>query len=425
MLLLGLICSLSVQSQEMHFAVISDVHVMDSSLLVREGKAFEDYVSHDRKMLKESSEILDDLIGKLIAERPAFVLLTGDLTKDGEEVSHRYVANCLNRLKAEGILTLVIPGNHDVNNPHAVAFNGDTTERVRTVSAEEFAEIYAPFGYADAIARDTASLSYIYAINDTLRILALDACKYEENDFEQNVCHHDGRIKTATMDFIRSQIQEAHDKGIRVLGMMHHGIVEHWKYQNRVIPGYLVDDWERTTDEFSELGLEIVFTGHSHAQDVTLRKKGKRMIYDIETGSPVSYPSPYRLVTLRENTLDIRSRFIENIPDYTGDLLFPEYAKTFLETGVYNVIMGMLSDKLPDEVKDLAAKTLAHYMVVSYRGDEQMTDDNRKEIKRIAKLIRKHSFMQSKVFTAVSRSLLTDLTPADNDVMIEMRNRKH
>lgn len=424
MMLIGLAVCISMQSQEMNFAVISDVHVMEPFLLAKEGKAFDDYVSHDRKMLKESSAILDDLIGKLIAERPAFILLTGDLTKDGEKVSHQQVARCLNRLKAEGIQTLVIPGNHDVNNPHAVAFREDTTERVSIVSAEEFAGIYAPFGYGDAFARDTASLSYVYAINDTLRILGLDACKYEENNFENNVCRHDGRIKPATIDFIREQMQEARDNGIRVLGMMHHGIVEHWKHQDRVIPGYLVDDWKKTANELSKLGLEIVFTGHSHAQDITLRKKGKHKIYDIETGSSVSYPSPYRIVAFRGNTLDIRSRFIENIPNYSGELPFPEYAKTFLETGVYNVVIDMFPNKLPANVKELAAKTLAHYMVRSYRGDEQMTDADRAEIKRITKLIRKHSFMQSKVFAAVSRSLLTDLTPADNDIIIEMQNIK-
>lgn len=424
LMLLGLVVCLSVQAQETRFAVISDVHVMSPSLLVEEGKAFTDYVAHDRKMLKESPVILDDLVEKLLAEHPAFVLLTGDLTKDGEEVSHRDVADRLEKLKAAGIRTLVIPGNHDVNNPHAVAFKGDTTERVHTVSAKEFADIYAPFGYGDALARDTASLSYLYAINDTLRILALDACKYEENDFDANVCRHDGRLKPETMAFIRKQVKDAREKGIRVLCMMHHGIVEHWKYQNRIAPGYLVDGWKKVADTFAKLGLEVVFTGHSHAQDITLRKKGKRMIYDIETGSSVSYPSPYRLVTFRGNTLDIRSRFIESIPTYRGELPFPEYAKTFLEAGVHNVVIDMFPKKLPDEVQELAANTIARYMVVSYRGDEQMTDADRQEIKRVGKLIRKHSFLWSKVFKAVSRSLLTDLTPADNDFTIELRSVK-
>ena len=37
-------------------AVISDLHVMAPQLLVSEGKAFEDYLIKDRKMLRESAD---------------------------------------------------------------------------------------------------------------------------------------------------------------------------------------------------------------------------------------------------------------------------------------------------------------------------------------------------------------------------------
>ncbi|MPM76525.1 hypothetical protein SDC9_123523 [bioreactor metagenome] len=105
--------------------------------------------------------------------------------------------------------------------------------------------MYADYGYGTALARDEHSLSYVFEpAGSNLRILAIDACKYEENDFEKSICRHDGRIKPQTMKFIAQQVADARREGKRIIGMIHHGVVSHWKYQNRVMKGYLVDDWK-------------------------------------------------------------------------------------------------------------------------------------------------------------------------------------
>lgn len=110
-------------------AIISDLHVMAPELLVNEGTAFEQYLNRDRKMLRESLEILDSLVGDILELKPNLVLVTGDLTKDGERVSHQLVAGRLQRLVDAGIQVLVVPGNHDINNPDARIYDGDTATR--------------------------------------------------------------------------------------------------------------------------------------------------------------------------------------------------------------------------------------------------------------------------------------------------------
>ena len=47
-------------------AIISDLHVMAPELLVNEGAAFERYLNQDRKMLRESLEILDTLVNDIL-----------------------------------------------------------------------------------------------------------------------------------------------------------------------------------------------------------------------------------------------------------------------------------------------------------------------------------------------------------------------
>ena len=406
------------QVSPIEIAVISDVHVMAPSLLVKEGAAFDEYMRSDRKMLKESAALLDALTEQLLKANPQFVFLTGDLTKDGEAVSHAYLkTHCLEKLKRAGILVLVIPGNHDINNPHAVSYDGDRKERVETISRDDFARLYADYGYGKALARDAYSLSYVYQLTPELRVLAIDACKYDENDFDEDICRHDGRIRSETMDFIKEQMEDAQRQGIRVIGMMHHGLLEHWKYQNQVIPGYVVDDWKKVRKTLSKEGLEILFTGHAHTQDI-VRYKG---IYDIETGSPVSYPSPYRLVTLKGDSLFVRSQRLTSIDFDTKGMDFQQYGRASTSQGFRTIASGMLPDNVPDSLRQRAVNVVAEAMSDNYHGDECLTDENRKEIKEIKRALRKYSFKWSIIFKKVAYSLWSDKDPADNELLITLQ----
>ena len=142
-------------------AIISDLHVMAPELLVNEGSAFEEYLAKDRKMLRESLEILDTLVNSILELKPDLVLVTGDLTKDGERLSHQLVAAQLQRLIDAGIQVLVVPGNHDINNPDAKVFDGDSATPADTITRAEFAEIYHNMGY-DVIVRFRKSRKVIF-----------------------------------------------------------------------------------------------------------------------------------------------------------------------------------------------------------------------------------------------------------------------
>ncbi len=86
------------------FAVLSDPHVYDSSLGTS-GEAFEDYLSHDRKMLLESVEILEEMVADfLTTDGLEFVIIPGDLTKDGERVCHEKMVSILKPLLEKKVL---------------------------------------------------------------------------------------------------------------------------------------------------------------------------------------------------------------------------------------------------------------------------------------------------------------------------------
>ena len=423
-ILLAALCCVPMAAQESRgwkMAVLSDIHIMAPELLREDGRAFQDYIAHDRKMLKESPALLKTGVAELLKEHPDVVLVTGDLTKDGEKVSHEYVARqLLQPLRQAGIPVYVIPGNHDVNNPHAVIFQKDTMERTATVTPDEFARCYQDYGYGQAIARDEHSLSYVVQLSDSTRLLAIDACKYEENDYARNTCVTGGRIKPETMEFIRQQVADANRHGCRMLTMMHHGLVQHWKWQDKVMADYLVDDWKKQAKAFAKLGLNIVFTGHFHAQDIAGFGKGAaKRVYDIETGSTVSYPLPFRLITFKGRQMRITTDYIRQIPGIRSMEDLDAQARHFAEAGIATIIKDMLPKKVPDAVAADAGKVLGKAYVAHLAGDERMPANYPAELKAACKRLRPYSWKYAFALGKLGKYFYTDLYPADNKLVIE------
>ena len=402
-------------------AIMSDVHLMAPELLKSEGKAFENYIVHDRKMLAQSQELLDSACANVSKFNPQVILITGDLTKDGELVSHQLlVRRYLQPLRKQGIRVFVIPGNHDVNNPHAVVYDGDDAKRTSTISNEDFAQIYHDFGYGDAIAKDSHSLSYVVQLDPKTRLIAVDACEYENNDFDKNICVTAGRIKPETMQFIKQQTDDAHQKGMEVMMMMHHGLVRHFVWQDRVMKEYLVDHWKKNAKKIAKMGIKVCFTGHFHAQDVSQ----KYHITDVETGSTVSYPHPYRLLEVDTNngTLSIKSERIHKLSSMKNDsesLL--QKSERFANSALNSVADNMLPTKVPSDVKKECSGILGEAYAMHLAGDEQRNAIFCSKLKSAVKHLKHYSWKWAFIMKKIGLYLSKDTEPSDNHLMIQYK----
>ncbi len=405
-------------------AIMSDVHLMAPQLLVREGKAIDDYIANDRKMLVQSPELLDSAVKHVVDFRPQVVLVTGDLTKDGERVSHELLVNrYLKPLEEQGTRVFVIPGNHDVNNPHAKVYDGDATKRTATISAEDFALIYKEYGYGEAIARDAHSLSYVVQLDPKIRLIAVDACEYEENDFDKDICVTAGRIKPETMDFIARQAEEAHRQGMDVVMMMHHGIVSHFNWQDKVMKEYLVDNWRKQAQKIAKMGIKVCFTGHFHSQDVS----GKYGLTDMETGSTVSYPHPYRLIEVdgREGTLTVRTERVNELTSMSGSgETLQQKSERYANSALSSVIEPMIPKKVPADVKQECGRVLGEAYAMHLAGDEHPSDDFKARLKAAAKRLKHYSWKWAFIMKKIGKYLSTDTGVADNDLTVYYRNNK-
>ncbi len=330
--------------QPVKICVVADIHYFHSSLLIQDGPAFQEYVSNDRKLLAESAAITESLIDSLIAEEADIVIVTGDITKDGEYVCHQQMAAYFAELEQAGTQVYVTPGNHDINNPNALAFIGDTVMEVPGTDPNQFKYLYSNYGYNQAIALDTASLSYVAEPIPGIQIISMDACRYDEN-YLIGFPESSGGFMPQVLQWIKDRLMEARAQNKIVIGFMHHNILEHFDGQKDLFTQYVIDDFDTISNQFADLGMKVVLTGHFHAQDMIMKvSPGGNPIYDIETGSPVTYPCPYRILELTSDTLlEITGKRIVSINYNTDSLTFQEYAKNFLEAGLPQTIMYILS----------------------------------------------------------------------------------
>ncbi|MCL2720839.1 MAG: metallophosphoesterase [Treponema sp.] len=398
---------------DVFFAVISDTHVYCPSL-GSSGSAFEKVMYSDRKLLLDSIELLDFAIDNIIASGVQFVLISGDLTKDGELINHQIMAEKLKRLTDVNIAVYVVPGNHDVNCPDAVRFIGDYTESVATVSGEEFAQIYGDFGYNSALYRDSNSLSYVAEPAEGLWLLAIDSTRYKENVHGQHAIVS-GKISQQTADWIASVLREAYSKNKAVMVLLHHGVVEHWNGQFKLHPDYLIRDYINFGRFLSSWNVRLAFTGHYHAQDITRSDFNGKFIYDIETGSLVTSPCPIRFLEIKDNIINIRT---ESIVDkiYPGTD-FAANAAAFVKTTVMLEAASVLKKYFVSD-KDTAIITdaVGDAFTAHYNGDE---DPTLRPVLDKSKLGLWGRFILSQQ-QYVLDGLWQDLEPADNNVSFRL-----
>ena len=96
--------------------VISDAHYYPLTY-VSDCEDYQTYVNGDPKMLAESGSILDAAVEMIEKDQPDIVLVSGDLTKDGEKKGHQEFAAEMQQIEDHtDAEVFVINGNHDIYN---------------------------------------------------------------------------------------------------------------------------------------------------------------------------------------------------------------------------------------------------------------------------------------------------------------------
>lgn len=305
------------QDMNLRIAVMSDLHYLSPDMIA-DTEDFGHALNSDRKLLKESSAILNEMFDRVRADKPDILLVSGDLTKDGEQECHAALAKQLQQLQQDipGLKIYVINGNHDIRNYNAKNFNtadGKAVLATRT-EPEDFKRIY-DFVYSDptviatftpAEGNKAGGLSYVARPVEGLTVIAMDTCRYSSDNTSNGDDEHEtsGAISADLEKWVIEQTTAAKARGDLVIGLEHHGLVPHFDVEPTILPMYLVNGYERIAQEYADAGMSVVFTGHMHAVDIAaMTTAAGNTFYDIETGSALTYPCPIRFVDLRRSTV--------------------------------------------------------------------------------------------------------------------------
>ncbi len=265
------------EAPPLRIVIASDLHYLSQSL-TDNGPMFQQVVENgDGKLMLDIEAITEAFVWQMLEERPDYVILSGDLSFNGEYQSHADLSQKLRRLQDAGIPVLVIPGNHDIGRG-CYRFAGEEAEPAEGTSAEDFRALYGDFGYAQALSRDEASGSYVIDAGGGRRIILLDT-----NSFSYNA------LPEESLGWLEKELKAAKRAGGEVITVSHQNLLVH----NPLFRfGYQLMDAETLEALLAKYGVLVHLSGHMHVQHLA------------EGAVPEILTSPLSLVPCRYGLLN-------------------------------------------------------------------------------------------------------------------------
>lgn len=307
----------------MRFAVLSDTHYISRRMIAD---------PEDTELMMQPA-VSEQAVTQAAAQADV-LLITGDLTDRGDRYSHEDFSAFLRQVKAQGKKVYVIFATHDFNHhkaftrkfgekvrykaepwtkpwfdPEKVCWHDLVTDEFSSLTEEECApglveslcpeeiwEIYREFGPDGAYSVHESSFSYCLDLDGETRCLMLN------DSFRNEECLKD---KSATYSpscfrWIEQMVKEAKRDGKFIFACTHHPLLP-------PAPAYRIGAGKENRDmrspvpghTLADLGISLVFTGHTHFCDVGFVKSEKgNLLCDITVPSVRFYPPAYRTVEL-------------------------------------------------------------------------------------------------------------------------------
>lgn len=278
---------------ELTIVHVSDMHYFSPSLIENEDFMWKVAMESDGKDTVQSALIAQAFVDDMIKLKPDVVIITGDLTLNGEEASHEELRDLLGKLKDIGIEVYVMTGNHDVNMT-AYRYTNDGVDEVPSFGSQRFEDHWWDFGYGDALSQDRWSNSYIAKLNEKTWLLSVDSNTGSK-----------GTIRKSTLDWMDENLAKAKQEGIRVISATHQNLFVH---NENFVWGYQLNNAAALIELYEKYGVEVNLSGHLHVQTI-VESNG---IADIAVSALVDTPLQYGVLTISRDKLSYRTREISN-----------------------------------------------------------------------------------------------------------------
>ena len=264
--------------------VISDLHYLAPSLYQNSELFLQALRQGDGKITQYSEELLSALYQEILREKPDALIVTGDLTFNGEKASHLALADWFRTVESAGVPVWILPGNHDINTVSPVGFTGNAYFRVENVTPEEFASIYADF-----MATEGAGFSYAAKISDRLWVAMTDVAWYQDQ------AQTFGWFSEGHASWLEDVLKSAREAGAQVVTASHHSLLLHTEFSR---DNFLMLSGEKMAALARQYGVRLHLSGHLHIQHIARESN----LADAALGAFCLWPHRYAVVTLREDS---------------------------------------------------------------------------------------------------------------------------
>lgn len=346
--------------------VMTDAHYY-SAKLGTDTPSYKRYDSTNQKAVKDSPAIISAAFAQIAKSDCENVIFCGDATCDGDYDSHIEFIELLYALKKCGKRVFAITSTHDYQDDGLTScYTGDVKTKIPSAKREELLKMYHAFGPEQAFSQ--FEMSYAARLDDNYILLALNSDKNGKGKSGYSSEHK---------EWIKKIADAARQCNKRVIAFTHHPILSPSPVYSLIGKNDMMGEHDSIKDFLADLGINLVFTGHSHIHDISYDfSENGNVLYDISTSALAGYPGYYRAVRICGDNAHISSvaisvpvSGIDNLPDY-----------------LENKFMGMIDRTLEAAATDIDAfaacvDSMSIHPNVSYRIGWL--------VKPIAKLIKK------------------------------------
>ena len=350
----------TLKKEEITIFHATDMHYLSQRLTENSPSFVEMIQGGDGKMVHCIDYIMDAFISDVIENKPDYLVISGDMTFNGEKYSHEDLAKKLRTIEKNGVQVLVIPGNHDVDYPFCFGYGQTHSYPAERMTDRDFETVYSDFGLKQAYTRDKNSFSYMYRLTDKITLIALDTNRGGGN----------GVVGQETLLWLEKELEKA-DRDTVFISVTHQNLLSHFG-DEMFSNSYTILNNIPLIELFDQYNVKLNLSGHIHTQHIC----SENGITDIATESLAVLPCNYGVVNINSDKIAYSTQSVNvekwaednNITDDTI-LDFNNYSKEFYMKSQSMLCMSALEDYLyPEEEKKLLADFFAELNVYYFSG---------------------------------------------------------
>lgn len=328
------------QDKKTSFWVISDTHLIADSLH-DDGQAFSQMQKTSQgKDLYYQETALSAFVRMAEEKKPAAIIVTGDVTFNGERVSAERFAEIFKPLTKTKLL--VLPGNHDIYDGWAREFHGKKQYYAGQISPRMWRNIFRT-SYETAVSVDNSSLAYSVQLNPDYLLILADSNDYGKEE-SSTAPATAGFLGKEQRKWIKEQLQYASQNNLRVIFCMHHNLYAHNPAVNK---GYVVDDYRELRKLLAQYNVKLFFSGHIHAQNI-MSPQNSCPATEVVTACFCSNDQGYGVVKVSPKEISYTCHHFK-MKDYLTDKEKQNWTLTHFHDYLENIQLGTISAELMQE----------------------------------------------------------------------------